>query len=192
MFPRICPIPAAVLGFNVCVLNLLGQVYIDGRGALWTARAGALAMAIGLVGAAIAALLMKLGNLHLDLSKKFKAMELEHARALDVARREMLGPKLEASLDNQNLMRKTLHDIRNELQASKLENVELRDDLEEANRQVAEIGSRFVEAIEQIARLTASMERLRIGQPEAMKSAVREAITDSQHEIPVHKGPQPK
>jgi hypothetical protein len=116
---------------------------------------------------------------HQDLEDEIREMKL-----MDTARQETLSGQLEdlrkkeeqsatESRENQEKMRLSLHDIRNQLHVRTLENESLRKDLEAANKQflwasrqlsdangkISLLTSTLLQANQQIAELKANMER---------------------------------
>jgi chromosome segregation ATPase len=127
------------------------------------------------------------------------AAEVERIRTLDQAHKETLAGQLDEikrkaaaadaeSRGNQERMRATLHEIRNQLNARELENHELREDLRAAHKDSVELSRQLAEANSRISALTSELARanarisaltsevVRLNRDETARSAKVEAL----------------
>jgi DNA repair exonuclease SbcCD ATPase subunit len=139
--------------------------------------------------------------------------EVERMKVLDAARQETLSGQLEElrkkeeqsaaeSRENQEKMRISLHEIRNQLHVRTLENENLRRDLETANRQfllasrqladangrISVLTSTLLQANQQIAELKVNMERYNHEsrqRAQAVEQKIDQLRSGSSDDIPV-------
>lgn len=161
-----------------CIAVLTG---IGSNVAAWamSVNVGAVVSAITIVGSAVVYLIVlsieKIGTARRKDERERAEQEIELAKLREAAMKGSLAAQITQVNDSLAKLRKTNHDIRDQLQSATNRNDELQDQLTEANRQLA-LANR------QIIHLTEEIEKLRLGQRRSAQE-LKQAIDDTRAEV---------
>ncbi len=139
----------------------------------WSAGAQQFVLVLGILCVGIPGALTYWDRYQLEKRKKYDEANrsLYETRAADAekAREKAVAD----SLENQERMRVTLHEIRGDLQTANLRNIELNRQLIEATKQHTSASQHLRNADDRIVELTREIERLRIGVKDVQKDVGR-------------------
>jgi methyl-accepting chemotaxis protein len=99
----------------------------------------------------------------------------------DKVNKESISAQLAESIANQEKMRASLHNLRNDAQAAQAESRELRGELRQANTLIVEQTDRILSLTNQIGELRKAVPR----QADRLEAVIKEAASVSQSALPV-------